>query len=288
MIFAVSSVSMFAATKAPDDKSDKFVKVILNFDDGSQKEGYIKEFRIERLIKVYDYSSFGKKTIENEFGLQPSKLTFKKDLDSKSEKISTKDIKSIDFIIGLNSNNIPVTDTYEKVIIATVKNKNKLDKEKAYTFLPVYFKNQKITIYILNIVDQPQFYFKGRGDIYALQHKVLVSDVFKPQRFVDRLYGMFEHIGKDCPDYIEWLNNHKEKAVIEKTWGNKSPESGQSSPVNIIKTYREDIKKARKEMDRKDFKEYSNELEDQKNEDMIDANFNLYNEQVINYINTCE
>lgn len=76
-LFFANSTSAFGNWKKEDSNSGKYRKVVLNMEDGSQKSGFIKEFR-KSVVVNNGNNLLGNKSMENKFGLQTQKFSFKK------------------------------------------------------------------------------------------------------------------------------------------------------------------------------------------------------------------
>lgn len=282
-LFFANSTSAFGNWKKEDSNSGKYRKVVLNMEDGSQKSGFIKEFR-KSVVVNNGNNLLGNKSMENKFGLQTQKFSFKKNLDSKKETVSIDQIKSIEFVLSTDDFNINETIVYEKVKLAKLKNNHDLKKENAFTLLPVYYKNSKITVYYFIVNDFPKFYFKGSRVDYALYQNFKMTDIFKPQNYTDRLYGIFEFIGKDCPEYLGWINSVKNKTYRPTS----KPVLKETSEYKILDSYQKDIKTAKKEMSEEEYEAYLEWRSFQKTKGMMDSSYSVYNEFVVQYINSCE
>lgn len=262
---------------------DNYVRAVIHLEDGSEKDGYIREFRKE---VVYSYGAMG--ATEKQFGLQTKTHFFKKNSESKREKIKLEDIKSIDFVLRVKSHNVQEIKTWEKVRMATINNNLKLKKDRLYTLLPVWYKDQKITVYSYLLSDYPKFFFRKNDDEFAIFQHFKLFDLFNLQKYGDRQFGIFRYIGKNCPEYLEWIDTENAKGVqAEVTWG-----IGYEKVAPELKEYddslKEDLKSYKKTMNKEDYKEYKEWRENVYNSQITNYYYRQYDPLVMEYINSCE
>lgn len=281
-IFTLSGLSGYASEIAAEANPDKYRKVIIHLEDGTQKMGYIKEFRLSRVVD-YGYS-LGNKTLENKFGYQTKNFVFKKNLDSKREKISIDEIKSMEFILNTDEEGVTENIIYEKVVLGKLNNKKKIKAEKVYTLLPVFFKNPKITIYAFNVNDYTNFYFKGSHNEYTLHHDVKWGDILKPRNYINRFYGIFEYMGENCPEYLKWLENSK-SSVSPTLTGMKYKETPY---YQIQSEYKSDVKDAKKNMSKEEYESYQEWRNKQRMRELVENDYEPYDELVMQYISSCD
>lgn len=274
-------------------------------EDGAVKEGFLLDFEDEKVFttgpkKVIE--SFT--TQENQLGLKNEFYYFRKTEKDKDEKIPITDIKKIELKLKNKITDKERIDTYEKVNLARVNNDIEIQSSEEFVLLPLYFSNSKITIYAysLNPCDdlskiqcragiQHEFYFRKQGEDYAI--KPLDGNLFTIGKMEDKFYKSFEYFGKDCPEFLSYLNNLKNQSESQKPQKKVMVMSGKKMKeyfhTEEYDAYEKDIKKMKKKLEKDEFKIYEIERKEQFFDELrISFYDQVYNELIIQFINSCE
>lgn len=269
-----------------EDLADNYLPVTIQFEDGSERRGFIKSFIKSKVI--VNENSFNTKFDEKLFGLKTKTFSFKSDRNGKTEKLSIKDIKSMTLVRG-EKDGKEVKMMLDKVVLSEIKKNKSVKKENEFTLLPVFYKSPKITVHFFKVDGgSTQFYFRKTNDNLAFKHSGKMNDIFNPSGFNQRIVDIFEYIGRDCPQYLAWLAtiDTRVKLIGENKIDQAMKE--QSPFHQLPEDYKEDIKEARKTKERKDFKSYKAWRKEQLSDDMIDSAFMIYEPYVTEYLTTCE
>lgn len=274
-------------------------------EDGSIKEGFLLDFADEKVFTIGPkkvIESFT--TQENKSGFKNEFYYFRKTEKDKDEKIPITDIKKIEFKLIYKITNKERIDTYEKVNLARVNNDIEIQSKDEFTLLPRYFSNSKITIYAYSINPcddlskiqcragiQHEFYFRKQGEDFAI--KPLDGNMFTYGKMEDKFYKSFEYFGKDCPEFLSYLNDLKIQSESQNPQNKVMVMSGKKMKeyfhTEEYDSYERDIKKMKKKLERDEFKIFEEERKEQFF-DELRASFyeKVYNELIITFINSCE
>lgn len=252
-----------------------FIPAVILLEDGTQKSGELLEFRYFNITNQGPIASI--KAFEYKFGLQTTKFTFKPSADSKkTETISIENIKQIH-----------LTDEgsfYEKVKIGTIRSKKNINQQKAYSLLPVYFKNSKLTIYNLFVNYESLFYILKAGEPLAIKIEFTMADELNHANIKEKFSLLFLHIGADCPNYLNWLNNSsmtvKEHVEIQKNMN--------AQLYELETAYNQEVKNAKKSMKKDAFEAFVQKRKSKFIHDYIETQFQAHEPYVTEFINRCE
>lgn len=273
----------------------------IELEDGTMKEGYILNFD-DKSALYYNTSDFQLLfgSPENNSGLSKEFYTFKKNEEDDDEKIPISEIKRItveepEFYSGkLNST------VYEKVKIAKPTNDLEINKKEKSVLLPIYYSNAKLTVYNFTEllcknnsrgscnIKGYNYYFLPTNAEYAIKpFEITAGTMFTMKKIGPKIYSSFEFMGRDCPLYLEHLKGRRSK--YDEAFGKTvNKEFNKSLKVKQAE-YGEDLKKAKKSMSKEDFVKYEfdrkSKLEEEQNKMFFDS---LFNEEVMDYINSCE
>ncbi len=273
----------------------------VELEDGTTKEGYILNFDDKSALyyNTSDYQMlFG--SPENNNGLTKEFYTFKKDEKNDDEKILISDIKRITVEEPEFYSNKPNSIVYEKVKIAKPTNDLEIDEKESPVLLPVYYSNAKLTVYNFTelickgnsanscSIKGYNYYFLPKGTDYAIKpFEITAGTMFTMKKIGPKIYTSFEFMGKNCPLYLEHLKGRKSK--YDESFGNKANKEFNNSFKVKQAEYGDDLKKAKKAMPKEDFAKYEIDKKvqhvEEQNKMFFDA---LFNEEVIDYINSCE
>ena len=272
---------------------DKYYNAKVYLEDGTIKEGYLKDFNDENLVSFYPQKVAGAfASMEEQGGLSNDFYYFIADENSKEEKISIQEISSIEL-----SKQNPDTEDYQftldKVKLTTIDKDLNMVLNENYVLLPVYYSSGKLKIYTiitnLGTSSFPYFYMKTPDEDYAVRiFKINMGDVFNLKMIGPKIYESLNYFGKNCEPFIEKLNSKKDfyyndftDYVKEKL--NYKIFQEKSSLME------KDLKKAKKTMSKDDFKIYEakrhKEYMDEKTQYFYDI---IMDERVVDYINSCE
>lgn len=278
-----------------------YYKTLIELEDGTVREGFVLSFD-DKSAFYYDTSEiqllFG--SPENNMNLSKEYYSFKKDKDSKDEKISLAQIKRITVDEPEFYSNEVKSVTYEKVKITKPNNDLKMDFKENPVLLPVYFSNSKLTIYNFTElacsgksvsscnVKGYNYYFLPKGTEYAVKpFEITLGSIFSLKKIGPKIYTALEYMGKNCPLYLSHLAERKSK-YDESFVSTANKEYTNSFKVKQ-EEYKQDLKKAKKSMSKEDFKKYEIDKKSQQNNEQNDIFYNgIFNEEVIDYINSCE
>ena len=262
-------------------------------EDGTIKEGYLKDFNDENLVSFYPQKvaeSFGQ--MEDNNGLANEFYYFIADENSKEEKIALTTIEKIEFDKESDDSE-DYKFTLEKVKIASINNELQMVNNGKFVLLPVYYSNSKLKIYslLVNLGSSsfPYFYMKTQKDDYAVRvFKISMGDVFNLKKMGPKLYESLAYFGKDCEafteklaakkdfyynDFVDYAKEKLNNKIFQEKWA----------------VYDKDIKAAKKNMNKDEFKKYKSkklkEYQDDKSRYFYDT---MLNERVEDYINSCE
>lgn len=269
---------------------DKYYHAKVYLEDGTVKEGYLKDFNDENLVSFYPQKiaeSFG--SMEENTGLSNDFYYFIKDENSKEEKITLMDIQKIEFAKD-NDHSEQYQFSLEKTKTATINNDFQMIENNRFALLPVYFSNSKITVYAMLVNDFfPFFYLKSPENEFAVRaFRLSIGDVFNTKSISTKTYESLDYFGKDCEKFSENLLKKKDYFdnefldVIKMKFNYKLFQEKRG-------LYEKDLKKAKKSMGKEDFLKYKS----QKTKEYLDEKTKYFydtvlNEIVIDYINSCE
>jgi hypothetical protein len=251
-----------------------YIPCEIALDDGDILKGYIKDFTLPKTVEfrtpAFDFSS-----IESKLNLDKTSFKFKNKLNEDVQKLSLENIHSI---VLMDSDTIK----YEKLKIKTINSKNEvidLDKE---VMIPLY-KEDKINLYGLRAYNclngnncEMMFviaYIKNINQEFAyIPMDFNRINLFNLGSIDDKFIKSFEEAGKDCPEFLAYLDDKKE------SFGNK----------DFRKSYKEKYKQFRKEKKDK-LKLIKGSKNKQREEDKLDTEFflNIYIEFIDEYSSRC-
>ncbi|SMC84280.1 hypothetical protein [Moheibacter sediminis] len=278
-----------------------YYKTLIELEDGTVREGFVLSFD-DKSAFYYDTSEikllFG--SPENNMNLAREYYTFKKDKDSKDEKISIAQIKRITVDEPEFYSNEVKSVTYEKVKITKPNNDLKMDFKENPVLLPVYFSNSKLSIYNFTElvcsgksasscnVKGYNYYFLPKGTEYAVKpFEITLGSIFSLKKIGPKIYTALEYMGKNCPLYLSHLAERKSK--YDESFVSIANKEFTNSFKVKQEEYKQDLKKAKKSMSKEDFKKYEIDKKSQQNNEQNDMFYNgIFNEEVIDYINSCE
>ncbi len=270
-------------------------------EDGTSKTGFVLSFD-DKTSFYYNNSDyqilFG--SPENNSGLAKEFYYFKKDEKSEDEKIKLIDIKRITVEQPeLYSGKIK-TNVYEKVKIAKPNNDLTLDFKEKPILLPIFFSNEKLTIYNFTemlckgnsinscSIKGYNYYFLPKNAEYAVKpFEITAGTIFSMKKIGPKIYKSFEFMGKECPIYLEHLSNRKSK-YDESFCNSVNKEFNNTFKANQAK-YDDDLKKAKKSMSNDDFTKYEIDKKIERIDESNKMFYNaIFNDEIVDYINSCE
>lgn len=240
-------------------------EIVLN--DGKIISGFIKDFTLPKTIEFrglgYDF-----KSIESKLNLDRTKFKFKKEINGSVEDLDLIDIKSI----TLKEED---TTKYEKLKLKTINSNSEVIDLKREVMIPV-IKEGKINLYGLRAYQcagpcEMMFviaYVKKPNDEFAyIPIDFNRMNLFNLGKIDDKLFKAFEEIGKDCPEFQNYLKNNK--ALFE-------DENYRKEVKNEYKQFQKDKKEKIKQLKRAREKR---RMEDNMNtEYFLKIYYNLINE----------
>lgn len=284
---------------------NQYYEAKIYLENGTEKEGYILDFNDEKFLSLAIQHDIEKlTTIENQRGLKNEFYYFRESEKAKDEKILLTDIKKIELITINSVTKKPKHHTFEKVNLARVNNDLEIQPENEYVLLRLFLSNSKIAIYSFtsNGCDDlssincrmgitHDFYFRKQGEEYAI--KPIDINLFAMGKVEDKFYKSFEYFGKDCPKFLTYMNELKTIAQSQAPKKKYMILSGKETKAMFhtkeYDDYEKDIKKMKKKLEKDAFKIYKEERKDEFLNEVANVFYNkVYNELIINYINSCE
>jgi len=272
---------------------------VIELEDGTEKTGFVLDFRDKSFITMAPSEERIFKSREDFNDLTLKNYFFRPNENAKDEKIPIESIKRI----SLEKNNFisgePQQMVYEKVMIAKPKNNLEFKYIKDPIMLPVSFSNAKMTVYSFNEVLcvsdvkscrnlSYNYYFKVRDSDYAVKPVDLSgASLFAMGKIGPKIHSSFQFFGKDCPAYLQGLNQRKESFNNKVSLSKDNPfNKGVKQGKELFK---QKSKEAKATMPKDEFKEYLVELKIQQLNNESDLFYqHLFEEEVIEYINSCE
>lgn len=292
LLFLIISPTLFSQIIFNFSKNKYFTaKVYL--EDGTIKEGYLKDFNDENFVSFYPQKIaelFG--SVEEINGLANDFYYFIKDENSEVEKIDFKNIKTIDFAKEID-NSEDYKFTLEKVKIVNINNDLQIEVSETDVLLPIYYSSGKIKIYSMLInfgsANIPYFYLKKPESEYAVNvFKVTIGDAINMKKIGPKMYESLSYFGKDCEefsqklllkkdfyynDFVQFSRKHFDYKIFQQKSNDMEKE----------------IKKAKKTMTKDELENYKSALIKKYLDDKTKYFYdNLIDESVIDYINSCE
>jgi hypothetical protein len=191
----------------------EYIPADILMENGDTITGFIKDFTKSKTIEIrgpgYDF-----KSLEKQLNLNNTNFNFKRQEDGPEEKLESKDIKKIIFD--------EETTIFEKLKLKTVNSKLEIIDIKYEVMIPL-LEEGKINIYGTKVYEcstKPDvcnlswilIYVKKPTDEFAYIpidiNKITLFNFWKTD---DKLFRIWEEIGKDCPDFLEYLANYKIK-----------------------------------------------------------------------------
>lgn len=272
---------------------DRYYNAKVYLEDGSLKEGYLKDFNDENLVSFYPRKvaeAFA--SMEEKGGLSNDFYYFRSDENSEEEKISLQEISHIE-LSKQNPDSEDYQFTLDKVKLATIDKDLNMALNTNYVLLPVYYSSGKLKIYTITTNmgtgSFPSFYMKSLDNERAVRiFKIGMGDVFNLKKIGPKIYESLFYFGKDCDAFIEKLTDEKDfyynafvdyakqklnYKIFQEKWG----------------LMEKDLKKAKKSMSKDDFKIY----QAKKHKEYLDGKTQYFydiimNDRVVDYINSCE
>jgi hypothetical protein len=191
----------------------EYIPADIVMESGDTITGLIEEFKKPKTIEIrgpgYDF-----KSLEKQLNLDNVNFNFKKHVEGPVEKLESKDIKQIIFDAE--------TTIFEKLKLKTVNSKLEIIDVTYEVMIPL-IEEGKINIYGTQVYEcstKPDVcnlfwiivYLKKPNEEFAYIpidfNKITLFNFWKSD---DKLFRIYEEIGKDCPDFLEYLANYKIK-----------------------------------------------------------------------------
>lgn len=278
-----------------------YYKANVEMEDGTTKNGYILSFDDKRAyyLDVSQYELLFASPEHNN-GFTKDYYYFRENEKGDDEKLKFEEIKRMTVEeVQLSSNKVE-SIVYEKVKIAKPTNDLKMDFWENEVLLPIFYSNGKMKIYSYkqlqcqgksisscNVAGY-NYYFKPNDAEYAVKpFEITAATIFSLKKIGPKIYTAFEYMGKDCTLYLEHLTARKSK------YGESFSSSANKEYSEIFKkeqdAYKEDLKKAKKEMSKEDFQKYEIDKKyEQINRQYSEFYNAIFNDEVVDYINSCE
>lgn len=251
-----------------------FIPAEIKLANGEIISGYIKEFNVPNAIEFPDFTfNFN---IESELRLDRTKFNFRRTLEGSSEKIDLNSIKSI----TLKSED---TITYEKLKLKTINSKLEVVDLEREIMAPI-IKSGKINVYGIKVYECSSSY--GCSLMWVLTYIKKPNDefayipvdynrlnIFNLGKIDDKFFRAFEEVGKDCPEFLNYIKEKKAKFSD--------------------KAYKKELSTARKQFDKdkkEKLKQIKNNLERRKVEDEMEIQYYLkfYLDEIKEYSSRCK
>jgi hypothetical protein len=278
-----------------------YYKAKVELEDGTIKDGYILKFD-DRDVFYYNYAAYESlfASPEHVDGLTRNDYVFRNDAKGKDENLKMNDIKRITVEKPFLTTDEIDVQVYEKVKIAKPNNDLGIDVWENEVLLPVQYSNSKITIYNYTKVTCTgnalkscfasgyNYYFLPTGAEYAVKpFEITASTIFSIKKIGPKVFASLEYMGQNCPTYLEHLASRKSK-YTEDFGGDLSKEYNKIYKEEIA-AYKDDLKKARKSMSKEAYKNYEIEQKRKQISEQNERFYNaMFNEEIIDYINSCE
>lgn len=277
-------------------------KALIELEDGTEKSGFVLSFddrNVVYLSEVKHYQNlFGSPEFTN--GLTKEFYDFRKDEASKDEKIPLNSIKKITVEEKNSISNQVETEVYEKVNIIKPTNDLTMEVRETPVLLPVYFSNSKLTIYNFTEIlcsgnsitkcniKGYNYYFKPKNSEVAVKpFEITIGSVFNLKKLGPKMYLGLEYMGKDCPAYLGKLASNKEK--YQEDFASVANKEYSQSFKEAVDKVNADLKAAKKSMSKEDYKQYEIEVKLKQFKEQDEMFYEaLFNEEVMNFINSCE
>lgn len=286
--------------------SNAYYEATIYLEDGTSKNGFLLDFDDKKVVNFKpQLIAEGFSSAETRFGLTNKFYYFKTSKNSDDEKILFSDLKRIErkeYLPGSNDSHIVI---YEKLKLIMYDNNLQKNLEVPEFFAPVRFTNGKINVfsfiestctgknYSSCNISGLHFYFKPTNKNEGIKPTNFTFGNFLTiSKLTDKYYLSFKLLGEDCPVFFEFVNKQESQ--------NKS--NFQPEFVKLVKkiyykeltdTYKDDyksqLKKAKKELKDDAYDKFEGELYQKYLNDSAELFYNeLFNEMIVNYINSCE
>ncbi len=182
-------------------------EIVLN--NGNTITGFIKDFRLPHTIEVHGFT-YDFSPIESKINLDRTTFKFKKEMNGSVENLNLLDIKSIKLMEE-------DTIKYEKLKLKTINSSLKVVNLEREVMIPLISEN-KINLYGLmvnqcSINCRPMFviaYIKKPNDEFAfIPIDFNRINMFNLGKVDDKFLKAFEEVGKDCPEFMEYIQKSK-------------------------------------------------------------------------------
>jgi len=278
-----------------------YYKATVELEDGTMKNGYVLNFD-DKKAYYFDISQYEQlfASPEHNNNLTKEYYTFRENEKAKDEKIKMTDIKKITLEEPNSITGEIEIKGYEKRKIAKPTKDLEIDLWEKEVLLPVMYKNSKLTIYqdteikCMNksvsscYASGYNYYFLPKGAEYAVKpFEITPTTIFSIKTIGPKIYAGLEYMGKDCPLYLEHLASRKSN--YSENYSSFASDEYTKAYKAGMDEYKADLKKAKKSMSKEDFKKYEIDKKfeqlQQQNEQFYNA---MFNEEVMDYINSCE
>lgn len=205
-------------------KNSDFEDVVITLENGNIVTGMIKNFHNET-IKPDLFDAFS--TLETQADLGLKKYQFKKDKNSPLQPLSLDSVKTV--VVMKDRQEII---RWDKLKVKKVMGDLSLKEAKREIFMPLY-REGKINMYVIAFVsenfdhqsnnsDKAYFlcYLKNANDEFAIapidrgNTAKMMINMFSLKEMI--ITG-FKEVGKDCPEFVEKLNEPVDKAQKKET-----------------------------------------------------------------------
>ncbi|MBA5628188.1 hypothetical protein [Moheibacter lacus] len=247
----------------------------------------------------------GFSSVETKLGLTNKFYYFKTSEKAEEEKILFSDLKRIErkeYLPGSKESHWVV---YEKLKLIIFDNHLEKDLEVPEFFAPVRFTNGKINVfsfiestcksknYSSCNISGLHFYFKPTDKNEGIKPtNFTFGNFFTISKLTEKYYLSFKLLGEDCPAFQKFVEQHESQ--------NKA--NFQPDFVKLVKkiyykelteTYKDDykdqLKTAKKELKDDAYDQFEGELYQKYLNDSSELFYNeLFDEMIVNYINSCE
>lgn len=300
LILIVLSINAFSQFVLNIDKNI-YYKAKIELENGEVKDGYVLSFD-DKSAFYYNTAEYQLlfSSPESNGNLNKEHYVYKADKDAKDEKIALKDIKRISVDETHTISGEIETVVYEKVKIVKPTNDLTLDFKENTVLLPVFFSNGKITVYsftelICNNnsasscgIKGYNYYFLPKGADYAVKpFEITAATIFSIKKIGPKIHTGLAYMGKDCPLYLEHLESRKSK--YGESYGGEAGREYNKANKAKMDEYKADLKKAKKSMSKEDFRQYEIDKKFEQIQEQNKQFYNaMFNEEVMDYINSCE
>ena len=186
-----------------------FISSEIVLHNGQTLTGFIKDFTLPHTIEVrgfaYDFSP-----IESKLNLDRTTFKFKKEMSGSVENLNLADIQSIKLMAE-------DTIKFEKLKLKTINSSLEVVNLEREAMIPIITEN-KINLYGLKVNEcsygcRPLFviaYIKKPNDEFAfIPLDFNRINIFNLGTANDKFFKAFEEVGKDCPEFMEYMQKSR-------------------------------------------------------------------------------